>query len=81
MLPSGSHATATTFIPAMTALAGFVPCAEVGIKADVAVRLAARFVIRADDEQAGIFALGEPALGCNEMPAKPVISASQSSSC
>ena len=26
------HATETTFIPAMTALAGFVPCADVGIK-------------------------------------------------
>jgi hypothetical protein len=32
MLPFVSHATATTFMPAMTALAGFVPCAEVGIK-------------------------------------------------
>src|SRR5438034_1311010 len=32
MLPFVSHATLTTFMPAMTALAGFVPCAEVGIK-------------------------------------------------
>ena len=57
MLPFASHATATTFIPAMTALAGFVPCAEVGNQTDIAMRFAARFVIRADDEQPGVFAL------------------------
>ena len=32
MLPLASHATGTTFIPAITALAGFVPCAETGMR-------------------------------------------------
>ena len=32
MLPSLSQATATTLSPAMAALAGLVPCAEVGMR-------------------------------------------------
>ena len=32
MLPRSSHATVTTLIPAMTALAGFVPCADTGMR-------------------------------------------------
>ena len=32
MLPRSSHATATTWQPAITALAGFVPCAETGMR-------------------------------------------------
>ena len=32
IFPLSSHLTTTTFIPAITALAGFVPCAEEGIK-------------------------------------------------
>ena len=47
-------------------------------QANIPVRLVARFVIGADDEQAG-YSPCEPAFGCNEMPAKPVHSASQSS--
>jgi len=42
----------------MAALAGLVPCALVGNEADVAVALAARLVIGADDKEAGVFALG-----------------------
>ena len=32
MLPLASHATVTIFMPAMAADAGFVPCAEAGIR-------------------------------------------------
>ena len=32
MLPSSSVFTTTTFIPAITALAGFVPCADCGMR-------------------------------------------------
>ena len=41
----------------MTALAGLVPCAEVGNEANVAMRFVARLVIFADREQPGVFAL------------------------
>ena len=57
MLPFASHATATTFIPAMAALAGIGAVRGSGNQADVAMRLAARFVILANDQQAGVFAL------------------------
>jgi hypothetical protein len=32
MLPLGSVFTTTTFMPAITALAGFVPCADCGMR-------------------------------------------------
>ena len=41
----------------MTALAGLVPWAEVGMRQTLRSRLAARCVVIADDEQAGVFAL------------------------
>ena len=57
MLPSLVLATTTTRMPAMTALAGLVPCADCGNQHDVAMPLAAVAVVRADDEQPGVFAL------------------------
>jgi hypothetical protein len=57
IFPPASQATGTISMPAMAALAGLVPCAEVGNQADAPVRLAAGFVIFLDDQQAGVFAL------------------------
>ena len=57
MLPFVSHATATTFIPAIDGAGGVGAVRGSGNQTDVAVRLAARFVIGADDQQAGVFAL------------------------
>ncbi len=57
MLPSRSQPTTTTCNPAIAALAGLVPCALDGIRQIVAMPLAARFVIGADRQQAGILAL------------------------
>ena len=75
-----SQATATTFRPAMTALAGLVPWAEVGMRQTLRwpsqrLRCQARMTSRP------AYSPCEPALGCSEMPAKPVISASHSSNC
>ena len=56
-LPSLSQATTTTFMPAMCADAGLVPCAEAGNEADVAMRLAAARVPGLDREQARVLAL------------------------
>ena len=44
-------------MPAITALAGLVPCADVGMRQVVAVRVAARAMLGADHEQPGILAL------------------------
>ena len=55
--PRSSHSTTTTFMPAITALAGFVPCAECGIRQTLRPRGAAVLVVRADHEQAGVLAL------------------------
>ena len=51
MFPWSSQPTTTTFMPAMTAEAGLVPCAEDGNQAHVAVAFAARLVVGADDHQ------------------------------
>ena len=56
-LPSSSQATTTTCMPAICADAGLVPCADAGNEADVAMRLAAARVVRADHQQAGVLAL------------------------
>ena len=45
-------------MPAMTALAGLVPWAEVGIRQMLRCGVAAGAVVGADDEQTGVFALG-----------------------
>ena len=48
----------TTRRPAMTALAGLVPCAEVGIRQTLALRLAPPMLVPgADHQQSGVFAL------------------------
>ncbi len=57
MLPLASQATGTTFMPAMTALAGLVPCAETGMRQMRRLLLAARLVIGANGQQPGVFAL------------------------
>src|SRR5205823_10202779 len=80
MSPSFKQATDTTLNPAMTALAGFVPCADVGM----------RHTLRcASPREAWYSRIAskpanspcDPALGCSDTAAKPVISASHSSSC
>ena len=57
MLPWASQATGTTLKPAITALAGLVPCAETGIRQTFAARVAARVVPGADRQQPGVLAL------------------------
>ena len=57
MLPLASVFVTTTVIPAITALAGFVPCADCGMRQTLRCLVAARVVIRADHEQAGVLAL------------------------
>ena len=55
-LPPSSQATTTTFIPAITALAALVPCAD-GDQADVAPGVAPVAVVGADRQQPGELAL------------------------
>ena len=57
MLPSFVLATTTTRMPAMTALAGFVPCADAGISTTSRSRIAAIAVVGANHHQAGELAL------------------------
>ena len=77
--PWSSHFTTTTFMPAMTALAGFVPCADAGIRQmrrwpwPVCCRYSRMTSMPAYSPWAPLF-------GWNETAAKPVISASQSAS-
>ena len=79
MSPCGSVRTGTTSSPAITALAGLVPWAEVGI----------RHVVRCPSPRERWYARitsspvnspCDPALGCSETCGRPVISASMSSS-
>ena len=58
MLPSSSVPTTTTFIPAITALAALVPCADAGIRQMSPVPLAAGRVIGRDRQQPGELTLG-----------------------
>ncbi len=73
-LPSASHPTTTTCMPAITALAGFVPWALDGM----------RHTSRCDSPRAAWYARMTinpanspcaPEFGCSETPAKPVTSA------
>jgi hypothetical protein len=57
MLPWSSHSTTTTFMPAMTALAGLVPWAELGIR-QTSRWPSPRRLVGADDQQPGVLALG-----------------------
>ena len=57
MLPSSSLFTTTTSKPAITALAGLVPCAEAGMRQTSAVAVAAALVPLPDDQQARVLAL------------------------
>ena len=56
-LPGSSHATTTTFMPASTADAAFVPCARRRDQAHRAVEVAVGAVVSADREQARELAL------------------------
>ena len=56
-LPASSQATTTTRMPAMTALAALVPCAELGIRQTSRWLVPARAVVAADGQQAGELAL------------------------
>ena len=79
MLPALSHLTATTRMPASTAEAGFVPCADVGIKhTSRSLPPFAWWKARMTSMPAN--SPCAPEFGCSETAAKPVISASQSSS-
>ena len=77
-LPSASHPTTTTCIPAMCALAGFVPWAEAGMRQmsrDPSPRLSwYRRMTRSP-----AYSPCEPALGWNDTPANAVHSQSMSS--
>ena len=80
MLPLAAVFTATTWKPAITALAGLVPCADIGMRHTVRwpsprAIWYARITSRPANSPC------EPALGCSETRANPVISASQPSSC
>src|SRR5437899_9679311 len=79
MLPRASDCTGTTESPAITALAGLVPCAEVGI----------RHVVRGPSPRERWYARitsnpvnspWAPELGCSDTLGNPVISDSMSSS-
>src|SRR5207247_2019644 len=79
MLPCASVFTTTTVIPAITALAGLVPCADCGIRQ--VMRWASprwRWYARITSSPAN--SPCEPAFGCSDTLANPVISASHSSS-
>ncbi len=58
MLPCASQPTTTTFMPAITALAGLVPCADEGISTTSRWWSPAVAMPGADDHQAGELALG-----------------------
>ena len=71
--------TGTTCIPAITALAGLVPWADCGIR-QVVRSLSPREWWNARMTSRPAYSPCEPALGCSETAAKPVISASWYSS-
>ena len=79
MLPSRVLATTTTRMPAMTALAGLVPCADAGISTTSRCvsprsRWYARITISPANSPCA------PEFGCSDTAAKPVISQSAASS-
>ena len=75
MLPSSSHLIATTRMPAITAEAGLVPWAEVGIRHTVRWS-SPRLLWYARIESIPAYSPWLPALGGREIFAKPVISSS-----
>ena len=58
----------------MTALAGLVPCAEVGIRQTSRWLSPFGGVVGADDQHSPAYSPCEPALGCSDTAANPVIS-------
>jgi len=75
MFPCASVFTTTTLIPAITAEAGLVPCADCGIRQMVRCPCPrARWYARITRSPA--YSPCEPAFGCSETAAKPVTSAS-----
>ena len=67
--------TTTTFMPAITALAGLVPCADCGMRqTSRCASPRARWYARITSRPA--YSPCEPAFGCSDTAAKPVISAS-----
>ena len=64
----------------MTALAGLVPCAEVGMRQMLRCP-SQRLRCQARITSSPVYSPWDPALGCKEIPANPVISASHSSNC
>ena len=76
MLPSASQATTTTRMPAITALAAFVPCALDGIRhTSRSAAPFARWYARIASSPAN--SPCEPAFGCRLTASYPVTSASQ----
>ncbi len=76
MLPWASQATGTTLKPPIAALAGFVPWAEVGMRQTLRCS-SPRDACQARMTSMPVYSPWDPAFGCNEIAAKPVISASQ----
>ena len=73
IFPYSSHLIITTFIPAITALAGFVPCADDGIRqiflcSSPLLLKYSRIIINP------VYSPAAPELGWNEIAEKPVIS-------
>ena len=79
MLPFASVFTTTTCMPAITALAGLVPCADCGIRQTVRC-VSPRDSWYARITSSPVYSPCEPAFGCSETAGNPVISASAASS-
>ncbi len=79
MFPCASVFTTTTDIPAITALAGFVPCADCGIRHTFR-RPSLRDSWYARITSSPVYSPCAPALGWSETAWNPVISASADSS-
>ena len=72
-MPSASQATTTTDMPAITALAALVPCADDGMRHTVRpVSPLARWYARMASSPAS--SPCDPALGCSDTASYPVIS-------
>jgi hypothetical protein len=78
MFPSSSHFTTCTFIPAMTAEAGFVPWAEEGMR-QTSRCASPRSRCQARITRSPVYSPWAPELGCRETAGSPEISASQTS--
>ena len=76
MLPSRSQPTTTTFIPAIAALAGLVPCAEDGIR-HMSRCCSPRDSCHARITSRPAYSPCEPAFGCSDTAANPVTAQSQ----